>query len=292
MKTLDDKPIIRSHSIRKIINNIMVKKRKVFKTNSMPFLQLHITDHCNLNCKGCAHFSPVSEVKYINLDEMELMYKKLIPILENNFSLLELMGGEPLLHPQIEEIIILTRKYFPNIEIRLVTNGIKLFNMKESFFQACSQYNIAIYISRYPIKLNYVSLTKMLDSYQVKHDSYGNYDEDKMFIEYKVNPKGNGDIRYNYRNCEFGGRCLQLKDSKIYPCFISAYANQLNKYFGMNFEWEKDDYLSLDDNLTKEKISRFINEPVPFCRYCTMKNNCLSKWEVSKRSKQEWIDLE
>ena len=258
----------------------------------MPFLQLHITDHCNLNCKGCAHFSPIAEERFINLDDMEFMYQQLFPFLEIYFSRFELMGGEPLLHPHIEEIIVLTRKYFPNIEIRLVTNGIKLFTMKKSFFKICSIYNIIIYISKYPINLDYGLLTKKLDSYNVKYNFYGNYNDYKMFIEYKLNPRGNYNIRHNYRNCKLGGRCLQLKDGRIYPCFISAYANHLNQHFDMNFEWKEDDYLSLDNALTKEKISRFINEPVSFCRYCSIKKQYLTKWEISKRSKQEWIDTD
>lgn len=292
MRIFNNIQSITAHSRNTVKRYIKLKKRKLLKTNSMPFLQLHITDHCNLNCKGCAHFSPIAEERFIDLDDMELMYKQLLPFLENQFSRFELMGGEPLLHPQIEEIIIRTRKYFPNIEIRLVTNGIKLFSMKKRFFQICSKYNIIIYISKYPINLDYDLLIKKLDNYHVKYNFYGNYNDYKMFIEYKLNPEGIYNARHNYMNCKLGGRCLQLKDNRIYPCFVSAYAKHLNHYFNMNFEWKEEDYLSLDSTLTKEKISHFINEPVPFCRYCSIEKQFLTKWEVSERSKKEWIDLD
>ena len=28
-------------------------------------IDIHLTDHCNLNCKGCTHFSPLAEDFYL-----------------------------------------------------------------------------------------------------------------------------------------------------------------------------------------------------------------------------------
>ena len=33
--------------------------------------EVHITDHCNLNCKGCAHFSNLCKPTFADLDEFE-----------------------------------------------------------------------------------------------------------------------------------------------------------------------------------------------------------------------------
>ena len=61
-------------------------------------LELHVTDHCNLNCKGCSHYAPIADGFYISLEELEEYYN----IIKSRglifFSTLRLMGGEPLLH--------------------------------------------------------------------------------------------------------------------------------------------------------------------------------------------------
>ena len=199
------------------------------------------------------------------------------------------MGGEPLLHPQIEEILDMTRAYFPKMEIRLVTNGINLLEMNNSFFWNCAKNNIIVYISMYPIHLDYKAIYGKLDRYGVRHSRYGEYDICKTFINYRLNTQGCYNRKKNYQRCKLGGRCLQLKENRIYPCFSSAYAEHLNRYFHTGFEWEQGDYLSLDQPVTEEQFRNFINEPVPFCRYCDIKHQSTSEWGLSKKSASEWI---
>jgi len=265
-----------------------LKKRKWFKTNVKPFLQVHLTDHCNLNCKGCAHFSPIAKPKCIDFELLQEMFNKLQPM-ETLFSRLELMGGEPLLHPEINRILELTRKTFPTIQIRLVTNGINLDKMPESFYETCSDNAIIIYISIYPINLNHALITHLLDSYGVSYGLYGNYEECKVFYSYKLNPEGKYRIKRNYNHCGLGGRCLQLKDNRIYPCFLSAYANHLNCFFNTNFSWKDSDYLSIDKPITKKQFHKFINSPAPFCRYCNIRHIAITEWELSQKKADEWI---
>lgn len=280
--------IIEKKVRKRILGYVKLKKRKIKKNNRMPFLQLHLVDHCNLKCKGCAHFSPIAQESFLDIEELDKMYRKLKPFLEIWFSRFELMGGEPLLHPMIEEIIILTRNYFPKIEIRLVTNGIKLMEMQESFFSTCANNRINIYISVYPISLDYEFLYKKLDSYDIAHCCYGEYEKHKTFIGYKLNPQGNYNRKQSYMKCKLGGRCLQLKNNRIYPCFLSAYSEHLNRFFHVDFKWENDDYLFLDNPITEADFHNFINNSVPFCRYCNMKQS-LFKWGISQKSADEWL---
>ena len=36
---------------------------------ALPYLEVHLVDHCNLNCKGCGHFSLIGEVWFADLDK-------------------------------------------------------------------------------------------------------------------------------------------------------------------------------------------------------------------------------
>ena len=121
-------------------------------------LELHVTDHCNLNCKSCSHYAPVADEYYISLEELEGYYNNIKNRGLIFFSTLRLMGGEPLLHPHITEIIELSRAYFSDINIVLVSNGIIIKEMPQKFWDACQRNNIIISVTKYPININYNNL--------------------------------------------------------------------------------------------------------------------------------------
>ena len=250
------------------------------------FLDIHIVEHCNLNCKSCAHFSPIAEPTYINLNDLEEMYKNLKPIYNRFFKSIHLIGGEPLLHPNIEEIIGLTRKYFPKTEIQIVTNGIKVLNMKKSFFEVCSTNSIVFYVSYYPISLNYKKVSDKLKKYGLKVIMS---DKIENFCNYFLSKEGNRDALENYKNCDYGGYCIQLKDNKLFSCFQAAYIEHVNNYFGTNFSYKEGDFLDLKKPISKKTFKKFISNPIPFCRYCNMNIKCQTKWEHSKKEKKEWL---
>lgn len=85
-------------------------------------LLLFITGKCNLNCENCFSIS--------SRDSQEMTLEQIRKILDANteFNKIDLMGGEPLLHKQISEIIkeIKLRNKQPSI----YTNGIKLDKIK------------------------------------------------------------------------------------------------------------------------------------------------------------------
>ena len=45
-------------------------------------LEYHIVDHCNLNCAGCSHFSPLAEHWFVDPEAFERDYD----ILKNKFK--------------------------------------------------------------------------------------------------------------------------------------------------------------------------------------------------------------
>ena len=85
-----------------------------------------VATHCNLNCKGCAHFSPLSKEEFPDFAEAERDFARLGELFHGKCSSISLMGGEPLLNPQIEDYCRMVRKYFPVGDVQIVTNGILL----------------------------------------------------------------------------------------------------------------------------------------------------------------------
>ncbi|MDR0723938.1 MAG: 4Fe-4S cluster-binding domain-containing protein, partial [Endomicrobium sp.] len=82
------------------------KKRKVLR------FEIHVTDHCNLNCKSCSHFSPLAQERYLDLNQFQNDCKRLALLTNGKLEDIIFLGGEPLLHPNLGDIFKIARKYF------------------------------------------------------------------------------------------------------------------------------------------------------------------------------------
>ena len=112
---------------------------------------IHITDHCNLNCRGCGHFSNLCEPNFLDLDafrtDMAAMAAKL------RIEQIYLLGGEPLLHPQVSEFIREAREHFPETRIYVVTNGSLVMRQDDEFWRAMAETRTILMCDAYPIGL-------------------------------------------------------------------------------------------------------------------------------------------
>ena len=94
----------------------MTKNNKRFKK-----IYLEITNACNLSCSFC--IKNQRHVKYITIDEFNAILSKLTPYTDYlYFHVL----GEPLIHPQINELINIASKQF---YVQITTNGYLINNV-------------------------------------------------------------------------------------------------------------------------------------------------------------------
>ena len=90
-----------------------------------------------------------------------------------------IMGGEPLLYPDLLLILSMTRKYFPNTTIQLVTNGLLLMQQTDEFWKACKENNIVIVNTKYPINLDCDGMATKAEQFGVEFEHYGKIPERK-----------------------------------------------------------------------------------------------------------------
>ena len=111
-------------------------------------VEMHIVNHCNLNCAGCNHFSPLASPWFIDIKDFENQISALV----NNISVIKeliLLGGEPTLHPNLLELCSIARKYIPEERIVVLSNGVKLQEIKENI-DAYKKLNIYFSFCSYP----------------------------------------------------------------------------------------------------------------------------------------------
>ena len=103
-----------------------------------PMLDVDIVSHCNLGCRCCCHFSPVTEARFLTLDEYarELGLLAQVKGAADYFESINLMGGEPLLHPELAGFVRLTHELLPATRTRVCSNGLLVREVADDVWDA------------------------------------------------------------------------------------------------------------------------------------------------------------
>ncbi len=251
--------------------------------------EISISEHCNLNCQMCDHFSPLSKVKNLSLNQIKKDLQRLSHLCMKDVTYLRILGGEPLLNPEVSDILLCARKFFPKSTIELCTNGISLEKCDEKFWEVCNAEKIFIVITKYPIKLDYTNLEKLLASRNVLY-RYANTFPIKTSQHFPLDINGGQDINDNFHNCSHANKCVFLKNGKLYTCPIAPNIEIFNEYFQYNFILSEDDGIDIFKTNDIDTIIHFLNKPIPFCRYCCVKQRTRGhNWAISKQNIDEWM---
>jgi MoaA/NifB/PqqE/SkfB family radical SAM enzyme len=269
----------------KYIKNLLWHYKKL-KPRKLLRLEIHLTDHCNLNCKGCSHFSPLAEKVFLDITAFERDCEKISGLTNRTIEELRLMGGEPLLHSKMNEIIRISRKYFQQGKITIITNGILLLRKNNDFWNTCKENNIDIEISHYPINLNIKNIRKIATEKDVILTVT---DEIKKMGNLQLDIYGNQNAKNNFTLCDQSNNCIALVDGKLYTCPTVAYIKYFNKYFNQKLETTENDYIDIYKVKNIKEIVKRLCRPIPFCKYCNMQGMFHNlDWSISERKISEW----
>ena len=263
--------------------------RKKIGRSPLEYLRFGIalTTHCNLNCAGCASFSPIAEEEYMDTGSYEQDCKRIYELTNGKVEYIGLAGGEPTLHPNLLDFINITRKYFEDAEIQLITNGLFLNKKDNKFWEACKKNNIIILISKYPIKINMDEILEKGKLYDIVV-KITESKTDEMF-HFKLDIEGKQDVEESFDNCFMSEDCTHLSEGRLYPCGIIYCIKNFNRYFNMELKPCENDSIDIYKAKDINEILEFLNKPVSFCRYCDIKQiSYMNKWHISKKDIKEW----
>jgi MoaA/NifB/PqqE/SkfB family radical SAM enzyme len=275
--------------LNKLIFNTAFRINKFFSIRKRKLLkfEFHLTDHCNLNCVACTHFCPLVKEQFLSLSSYENDIKRLAFLAKGKVEKITFMGGEPLLHNDLIKFFSLSRQYFPHTDFDLITNAILLPKQNENFWKACYQYKIKIYVSEYPVKIDYKLINELAKKYKVKVILRGK-GERLQWRKIKLDINGKQSITDSFKACNLSNYCINLYEGKLYPCPIIPYIHYFNEYFHQNYETTNQDYIDIYKTENIQTIIDFLSKPVPFCKYCDIKNSQNIEWEISKKDITEW----
>jgi hypothetical protein len=251
---------------------------------------VHLTEHCNLNCWACDHFSPIAGQKFADIDVFESDFARLSDLLHGEALRIALMGGEPLLHPEIEDFLYVARKHFPKASICIVSNGLLLLNKGKLFWQACKENNIILEITKYPIKLDFGEMKKVADNFCVTLKFYNNTGNvQKMSSHIPLDLAGEQDARRNFMRCYHANSCIFLSKGRLYTCTVAPNIGHFNKYFNVDIPTSARNSIDIYQARNAQEILEFLSNPIPFCRYCYVeKRTSGHPWKKSNKEITEW----
>ena len=109
-------------------------------------LEINAVEHCNLSCRSCSHLSPVQPRYAVDPDEVH----RDLRLLGRHYHArwLRLVGGEPLLHPDLPRLLEAIRSSGVADRTVVVTNGVLLPRVQNLVWASVDR----IDVSQYPGK--------------------------------------------------------------------------------------------------------------------------------------------
>lgn len=266
--------------------------------NEMTF-EISLADHCNLSCQMCDHFSQLSKPWLVDEQQFKSDIARMAEIFDHEIGAITLLGGEPTLHPKVNEFLMYTRNQFPNAEIILLTNGVLLTKWENldgcNLWETLKEYDIKVTVTVYPIKLDYEEIERKATEYGVALKLSSDIHAVEATKQVKISDKHTMDLKGKVPkehcvHCLYFNKFNVVKDGRYYMCPVEAHINILNECFDTNFEYKKGDYLDIYKVSDWKEFAEFGSKWIPFCRFCDQKKwGHASAWKVSTKSINEYI---
>jgi len=262
--------------------------------NKFVGLDIYLTKHCNLRCKGCTRYCNIAKQEFYDTDKL---MSDLSTMLSNkiNIGRLTLTGGEPLLHPDIIDII----KYIRNFHIdkcpNIFTNGKLFMKLADKLVPVLSEYHVDVLFSRYNTdKIDYDAIVNICKENNIIVDSISHvmFGDESPIEKFTCNrlsrPLNNSKSivqKYNYC-CD---TCPCMWNGKIYLCGRCAFVDTMNEYLHTNFKETERDYIRVEDLKSTEQYLSYIHKPIPFCKYCFNSPGKDILWSTDKPEISDFI---
>ena len=250
-----------------------MEERKVF---AVPYLETLITKSCNLHCDGCQNYTNYAFKGIMEFDALAEDLRRWGARIRP--AVYRILGGEPLLHPQLPEIIRLAASIWPEARRFLVTNGL-LLSRREDIIQALAETGTIVHLTihsndpKYLEKLRPAVQTIKAWAAQSVQVTFG---DSRNFIRtYKGIGRGmrpfNHDPVQSWSICT-ARNCLNILDSRLWKCPTISMLKDVLEKFGLDHspDWTKYlKYEGLSPDANDEDLAGFLSRgPEEICSIC------------------------
>lgn len=244
--------------------------------------------HCNLKCAHCSHMAPFVSSTLPPVESFAMDVGRLSEVLHARD--IRIVGGEPLLNPQIVEFLKVARASGIADTVMVTTNGLLLNSMKDEFWENVD----FIWFSQYP---GASPKDRMIEKFRAKaKETNTRFDVDPTFyfrttITTEPHPK-DWTTRMIFKTCGSAHRfhCHMLHEGRLFKCACPPFMPEYLAKLGRNGYDSSADafYIHQSENLFEElRDFLFSDEPLEACRNCL---GYVGKWQGHRQLKKDVIE--
>ncbi|MEJ2038869.1 MAG: 4Fe-4S cluster-binding domain-containing protein, partial [Desulfosarcinaceae bacterium] len=178
--------------------------------------EINAVDHCNITCLDCNHASPPLKAHFADPDRVYHDLSTLSKVYRADW--LKIVGGEPLLHPDLPSLVDAVRRSGISKKILLVTNGLLLKQMPEAVWEAIDQLELSIYPETGLDEAKQMQIQEQARSHGV-HLLRSTYSNFRRTFSITGTDDSNL-VRRIYRTCKLANLwgCQSIHEGHLYKC--------------------------------------------------------------------------
>lgn len=263
--------------------NIVFKSDIADKKVYMKKLETNVVDYCNLNCKGCSHFSNLfPHGAAVGYESFEKDIRHLSR--EVFIGHFDLLGGEAFLSERLSDYIVCLRRYMPKTTITVVSNGTLIPRQSPELLSCIRDNQVLISITEYPPTSKLRSeITGTLERFGIMYE----FRKVAETFGKNIDLTGKNDPYKAQTECR-ESRCHFLRNGKIYKCPFSALGGHFFDQYNIPLHFEEGIDIYDEKMDLEQALKNMDTEPIALCKYCGKEERFV--WEVSKNpEREEWL---
>jgi Radical SAM superfamily len=227
-------------------------------------IEINAAWHCNIRCAWCSHASPGQDPSFADTGEVGRDLAGLARVMRVEH--VRVLGGEPLLHPDLPALFDAIRASGLSQCVRVLTNGLGLHRAPASFWRGVDE----VHVSEYPSTSKHIR--QHADELRELADRYGTTLRIKVFDNFRVSyrtPTGDAQLTERiYQTCQIGNawRCLTVDRGIIYRCPQSAHLHRAGELSDAGAS----DFLRIADIASVDELAVWLTQPhaLESCQMC------------------------
>lgn len=245
-----------------ITNNQHIDSNEVY----IKHLDLSITEKCSLNCRDCAHFMPYyKSPKHMDKNKL-LDYIDRVDEIFDIVDELNILGGEPLINPDVYDIIQYAQTKKSIKKIHIVTNGTIIPDKKQ--LALLDKTKLLVVISKYKLSTKIDDIINICKELNIDYNCII-IDEWTESNNLNIKEKSISELRNIYHWC-FARNCHIVVDGKLFNCaFLSnTYRLKAIPQKSIQFIDLMDDMKTINE--IKEGVKHYLygQDYLYACNYC------------------------
>jgi MoaA/NifB/PqqE/SkfB family radical SAM enzyme len=253
-------------------------------------VEYNLTEHCNVSCYGCDHASPLLRTRFASIESFSSDLRALAQVFHSREF--RILGGEPLLHPQLLDFLTEARRIGIADKIVLFTNGVLLHEVPDGLWKLIDQLKISAYpgVRR---RLDDARCAEICKAHNVELTIKNINQFEVITINNCITDTEL--VRAIYRECKSRTvwSCHTVYEGRFYKCPVAPFTGARLALRGVAFDNVASDGVALHNNPNLyEELDRYLNSPVPLaaCSYCLgSSGRSVPHRQLNRKGHLQWL---